>query len=84
MVQLSGETWVRVTEALQLSVELNDTATTHRVALQEEVNRTQKRARRYKRQFIAAKVDKSDLMFLVYCLVGVIISLVAAMVLRTN
>lgn len=78
----------RVTEALHRSIEMNDTATSHRVALQEEVNRTKRIAERicraYHRQAIVAKLDKSKLMFLVYYLVGVIIFLVLAMVFKTN
>lgn len=76
----------RVAEALQHSIEMNDIATFHRVALQNEVNKTKRLADRlcrgYRRQAIIAKFEKTKLLFLVQCLLGVIIFLVVAMVFK--
>lgn len=54
-----------------------------RAALQEEVERTKRFAERactsYHRKAVLAVVDKSKLMYLIYCLVGVIAILVTGM-----
>ena len=73
-------------EALIDSIHCNDVANNARVELQEEVNRTRHVAERicqvYHRKASLAAVDKCKLMYLVYCLIGVIAFLVAAIMFK--
>ena len=75
-------------EALIDAINSNDVATNAWVALQEEVNRTKRVAERvcftYHRKAALVAVDKSKLMYLVYCLLGVIVFLVVAILFKTN
>ncbi|CAD6238103.1 unnamed protein product [Miscanthus lutarioriparius] len=72
----------RANEALHDALESSDTAVLARVALQEEVNRTKHVAQRicntYERKAAVTVIDKSKMMYLVYCLLGVIVFLVVA------
>ena len=75
-------------EALIDAIRCNDIATNARVELQEEVNRTKRVVERvcftYHRKAALAAVDKSKMMYLVYCLLGVIVFLVVAILFKTN
>jgi hypothetical protein len=75
-------------EALMDAIHYNDIATNARAELQEEVNHTKRVAKRvcfsYHRKAALAAVDKSKLMYLVYYLLGVIVFLVVAILLKTN
>lgn len=59
----------RATKALHGAININDQATSARVALQEEVNRTKRVARHicasYHRKAALTAVDKSKLMYLI-------------------
>jgi hypothetical protein len=69
-------------EALIDALHYNDIANNARVELQEEVNRTKRVAKsvckEYHKKVVVAAVDKSKLIHLVYCLLGVIVFLVVA------
>ena len=73
-------------EALIDAIRCNDVANNARVELQEEVNRTRCVAERicqvYHQKASLAAVDKCKLMYLVYCLIGVIAFLVAAIMFK--
>ncbi|XP_066360009.1 uncharacterized protein [Miscanthus floridulus] len=74
-------------EALIDAIRCNDIATNARVELQ-EVNRTKRVVERvcftYHRKAALTAVDKSKMMYLVYCLLGVIVFLVVAILFKTN
>jgi hypothetical protein len=75
-------------EALIDAIRCNDIATNARVELQEQVNRTKRVVERvyftYHRKVALAAVDKSKMMYLVFCLLGVIVFLVVAILFKTN
>jgi hypothetical protein len=75
-------------EALIDAIRCNDIATNARVELQEEVNHTKRVAKRvcftYHRKAALAAMDKSKMMYLVYCLLGVIVFLVVVILFKTN
>ena len=70
------------------ALESSDTATLVRVALQEEVNHTKRVTQRicgtYERKAAIAVIDKRKMMYLIYCLLGVIVFLVVAILFKTN
>jgi len=78
----------RANEALHDALETSDTATLARVALQEEVNRTKHVAQRicctYQRKAAIAMINKSKMMYVIYCLLGVIVFLVVALIIKNN
>jgi hypothetical protein len=73
-------------QALIDAIRCNDIANNARVELQEEVNHTKRITERvcytYHRKAAVAAVDKSKLMYLVYCLLGVIVFLVVALLFK--
>ena len=78
----------RANEALHDALETSDTATLARVALQEEVNRTKCVAQRiccmYQRKAAIAMINRSKMMYMIYCLLGVIVILVVTLVFKAN
>ena len=78
----------RANEALHDALETSDTATLARVALQDEVNRTKRVAQHicctYQRKVVVVVIDRSKMMYVIYCLLGVIVFLVVALVIKNN
>lgn len=76
----------RATDALHGAINMNDVALVSRLSLQEEVKRTKRVAQRicatYARKATMDALDNNKLMYLIYCLLGVIIFLVVAIFFR--
>jgi hypothetical protein len=73
-------------EALIDAIRCNDVANNARVELQEEVNRTKRVAQgmceSYHRNAAIAAIDKCKLMYLVYYLIGVVVFLIVALIVK--
>lgn len=71
-LKVTGRCEATANEALHDAIVSNDKATSVRVALLEDINRTKCVAQRicatYQRKAAIAAVDKSKLMYLIYCL----------------
>ena len=78
----------RANQALHDALETSATATLARVALKEEVNCTKRVAQRicgtYERKAAVAVIDRSKMIYLIYCLLGVIVFLVIAIVFKAK
>jgi hypothetical protein len=78
----------RANQALRDALETGDASTLARVALQEEITRTKRLAQRvvalYEKKNEAAMIEKSKMMYLKFVLLGQIVFLVAAIIMKSN